>query len=111
MEQHVRAIAEFDASHTDDTRARCIRQHGHHWTVSVEKKVAGQENLEVDLHALISEWQDRDLDQMLHTPGQVSVERLASWTMERLLMRHPTIVRVEVGDGRIFGIATQELKR
>ena len=111
MDQLIRAVAEFDASHTDRSRVRCQRDHGHHWTVTVEKKVAGDADLEVDLHALISEWQDRSLDEMLHVTGESSVEKLASWTAERLLLRHPTIVRVEFSDGRLTGIATQELKR
>jgi len=111
VDQLIRAVAEFDASHTDGSRVRCHRDHGHHWTVTVEKKVSGDGDLEVDLHALISEWQDRSLDEMLHVKAQSSVERLAAWTMERLLLRHPTIVRVEFSDGRLTGIAMQELKR
>lgn len=110
MEQHIRAIAEFDASHTDTTRVRCQRGHGHHWTVTVEKRISGEADLEVDLHALIAEWQDRDLNEMLHVKD-VSVVQVAAWTMERLLLVHPTIVRVEVGDGRLLGICTQELRR
>lgn len=110
MEQFIRAEAEFDASHTDSTRVRCARSHGHHWKVSVEKRVSGESDLEVDLHAVISEWQDRDLNEMLHSKD-VSVVQVAAWTMERLLLAHPTIVRVSVGDGRLVGIATQELRR
>lgn len=109
MEQLIRASEAFDASHTDGARLRCQRDHGHHWTVTAEKKVTGDPaDLEVDLHALVLEWQDRNLDEMLHAVGQSSVERLASWTMERLLLRHPTLVRIEISDGRLTGIVTRE---
>lgn len=110
MEQRVRAIIEFDASHIDTTRVRCERRHGHHWTISVEK-VGKEDGLETDLHALIAEWQDRDLNEMLPGAGWVSVENLAAWTMERLLLRHPTIICVECGDGRLTGIVWQDLRR
>ncbi len=47
---------------------------------------------------------------MLHVKD-VGVVQVAAWTMERLLLTHPTIVRVEVGDGRLLGICMQELRR
>jgi 6-pyruvoyl-tetrahydropterin synthase len=110
VEQFIRAIAEFDASHTDGTRVRCQRNHGHHWTITAEKRVAGEADLEVDLHAIIAEWQDRDLNEMLHAKD-VDVVQVAAWTAERLLLAHPTLVRVTAGDGRLLGITTRELRR
>jgi hypothetical protein len=106
VDQYIRASAEFDASHTDGARLRCARRHGHHWRVEVEKRVTTDPaDLEHDLWALVSEWQDRDLDEMLHVTAQLSVTRLASWVAERLLLRHPTLVSALVSDGHVAGIA------
>lgn len=107
MEQFVRVRNEFDAHHQvagiDPDRPRCVRNHGHHWAVEVEK--LGRENgLEDDVAAVLGEAADRSLNEMFPkldpTPEQLSV-----LFMERLLLRHPTIVMVSVSDGRLTGIA------
>ena len=109
MEQLSRAFAEFDAHHVDGSRIRCHRSHGHHFTVTAEKIVAG-EDLEADLQSIVVEWQDRSVNEMLHVTT-VSLEGMAAWVNERLLLRHPTLVRVEVSDGRAVGIVRQEPRR
>jgi 6-pyruvoyl-tetrahydropterin synthase len=112
VEQLVRVRNEFDAHHrlidAEPTRSRCLRNHGHHWVVEVEK--AGREDdLENDLAALLSEMADMSLNEMFPklnpTPEQLSV-----LFMERLLLTHPKIVMVSVSDGRLTGIARNTLR-
>ena len=105
MEQFVRVRNEFDAHHKltkPDDRARCLRDHGHHWVVEVEK-IGKEGGLEDDLADLLSELSDRSLNEMLPgldpTPEQMSIS-----LTERLLLHHPTIVMVSFSDGRVTGI-------
>jgi len=108
VEQLVRVRQEFDASHqltaTDPDRPRCGRNHGHRWSVVVEKR--GREGgLEQDLYELSTlELADRNLNEMFPLLN-TSPEQLALVFMEKLLLAHPTIVAVEVSDGHLTGIA------
>lgn len=111
MDQLIRATSEIDVSHIDASRVRCSRQHGHRLTVTVEKRLTSDPaDLEVALHSVLAEWQDRDVNEMLHVTS-VSLVQLAAWVTERLLLIHPTIERVEVSDGRLTGIVRQEAPR
>lgn len=108
MEQFVRVRQEFDASHqltlTDPDRSRCGRIHGHRWSVEVEKR-GREEGLEADVFELSSlELGDRHLNEMFPLLN-TTPEQLALVFMEKLLLAHPTIVSVEVSDGRLTGIA------
>lgn len=68
------------------------------------EKLGREDGLEMDLWELCSELADRDLNEMF--PGlQTSPEQLSLVVMERLLLMHPKITRVEVGDGRVTGVA------
>jgi len=107
VEQLVRVRSEFDAHHQligdEPDRARCVRNHGHHWVVEVEK--IGKENkLEEDLIDILDGVADRSFNEMFPklnpTPEQIAV-----LFMERLLLGHPSIVMVSVSDGRLTGIA------
>lgn len=104
MEQFVRVTNGFDAHHqlVIVDRPRCQRNHGHHWTVEVEKQGADQ-GLEDDVAALLMEFADRSLNEMVPVP--TSPEQLSVLFMERLLLQHPKIVMVSVSDGRLTGIA------
>jgi 6-pyruvoyl-tetrahydropterin synthase len=79
-----------------------VRNHGHHWVVEVEK--LGRENgLENDVAEVLGEAADRSLNEMFPQLNP-SPEQLSGLFMERLLLRHPSIVMVSVSDGRLTGI-------
>lgn len=108
MEQFIRVRQEFDASHqliaTDPDRARCGRVHGHRWSVEVEKR-GRDDGLEGDVFELaVLELADRHLNEMFPLIN-TTPEQLALLFMEKLLLFHPTIVAVEVSDGKVTGIA------
>lgn len=108
MKQFIRVRQEFDASHqltlTDPDRPRCGRIHGHRWSVEVEKR-GREEGLESDLFELAGlELADRHLNEMFPLLN-TTPEQLALVFMEKLLLKHPTIIDVAVSDGRITGIA------
>ncbi len=107
MEASVSVRVEFDAAHqmtsaeTAD-RVRCVRVHGHRWSATAES-LGREEELEAHLSALVSEWRDALVNEML--PGvDPSPENLARVIMERLLLRHPRLVLVSVSDGTLTGI-------
>lgn len=105
MEQLVRVRQEFEASHKVPAviRERCQRLHGHRWLIEVEKQ-GDEAGLELGLYELAAELHDRDLNEMF--PGSSTApEQLAVLFMERLLLAHPTITQVAVGDGRVTGVA------
>jgi hypothetical protein len=108
VEQFVRVTQEFDASHqlisTEPDRPRCGRVHGHRWTIEVEKR-GREDGLEGDVFELAAlELGDRHLNEMFPLLN-TSPEQLALLFMEKLLLKHPSIVTVEVSDGRLTGIA------
>jgi hypothetical protein len=77
--------------------------------VQVEK-IGGMNDLDVDLRSILAEWDGRDLNEMIGV-SSIGVERLAPWIAERLLLKHPSIVRVEIYDGHDAGVVVQEPKR
>jgi hypothetical protein len=107
VEQYVRVSQEFDASHQitgDPGRSRCSRVHGHRWTIVVEKR-GRDDGLEEDVFEMaVLELTDRHLNEM-YPLISTTPEQLALLFMEKLLLAHPTIISVEVGDGRLTGIA------
>ena len=106
MEQLVRVRNEFDAQHqlteAESDRPRCERNHGHHWVVEVEK-IGKEAGLEDDLAGLLIEVADRSFNEMFPKLN-TSPEQLSALFIERLLLKHPTIVMVSVSDGRLTGI-------
>ena len=105
MEHSVRVRNEFDAHHQiaeEFDRPRCVRNHGHHWIVEVEK-LGREAGLEDDVAGVLMEAADRSLNEMFPTLIPTP-EQLAVLFMERLLLKHPSIVMVSVGDGRLTGI-------
>lgn len=113
MEQFVRVRQEFEAAHQlvsiDPDRPRCGRVHGHRWSIEVEKRGA-ESGLEGDLYELAAlELADHNLNEMFPRLN-TSPEQLAMVLMERLLLAHPTIVSVEVSDGRVTGIARNTIR-
>jgi 6-pyruvoyl-tetrahydropterin synthase len=106
VEQLVRVRNEFDAHHhvyaAAPDRPRCARNHGHHWTVDVTKLGRAGE-LEEDVALVLDEMADRSINEMFPTLDPTP-EQLATLICERLILRHPTIIEVAVGDGRLTGI-------
>lgn len=107
MEHYVRVHHEFEASHQltgeEPDRPRCSRLHGHRWTVQVEKR-GREDGLEADVYEIVLEIADKHINEM-YPKFNPSPEQLAQLFMERLLLAHPTIVAVEIGDGRVTGIS------
>jgi 6-pyruvoyl-tetrahydropterin synthase len=106
VEQLVRVHNEFDAHHkllgSDPDRPRCSRNHGHHWSVEITK--TGRESgLEDDVAVVLGEMADRSINEMFPTLNPTP-EQLANLVLERLILRHPTIIEVAVSDGRLTGI-------
>lgn len=113
----MRLTVGFDASHKVEGRERCRRQHGHHWTVTAATRSRQGDPEDIDLliadvDAIIDEWRDRDLNEMIHNFSETTPENLAPWVMERLLVRHPGLSLVEVSDGTITaGVHREPLSR
>jgi len=106
VEQLVRVRNEFDAHHrlsgTEPDRPRCMRDHGHHWVVEVTK-TGREDQLEDDVAGVLVEMADRSINEMFPKLNPTP-EQLASLVLERLILRHPTVIEVTVSDGRLTGI-------
>lgn len=114
MDRFVRVRASFDASHHAEGRKRCERNHGHHWDVEVTTITREGESEVADaladaLETVLTEWRDRDLNEMIHNFNEITPERLAPWIMERLLTSNRGITDVTVSDGVIVGGVHREL--
>lgn len=100
------ATTEFDASHVDLDESP--HRHGHHYIVEVWENTEIRSSILEDLEAVRDELHLRDLDEMLNG-GASTGPGLASWFMERLLINHPKITRVEVawGWGLRYGVSRE----
>jgi len=113
VERLVRVRFEFDAHHKImgdalPDRPRCVRDHGHHWRVEVTK-TGPESGLEGDVERVLGELADRSLNAMLPSLNPTP-EDLSTLVMERLILRHPSIVEVTVDDGRLAGITRNTLR-
>jgi hypothetical protein len=71
----------------------------------VVEKRGRDDGLEEDVFEMaVLELTDRHLNEM-YPLISTTPEQLALLFMEKLLLAHPTIISVEVGDGRLTGIA------
>ena len=110
----VRVSLGFDAGHkVPGSRARCERQHGHHWTVSATTRSRDGDHedgdhLFADLVPIVAEWRDRDLNEMITNFSETTPERLAPWIMERLLARQLMLTAVSVSDGIVEATVRRE---
>ena len=106
--RYIVATSEFDASHQDPDESP--HRHGHHYIVEVWERTEIRSDLLGDLRSVLDELHLRDLDEMLNG-GSSSGPGIASWIMERLLINHPKIERVEVswGWGQRYGV-TREVR-
>lgn len=94
--RHVTASVTFASTHRLESEGP--HRHGH--TFHVEATELGTEggvryDLHPDLASIVFELDLHDLDDML-VGGSQSLDGIAAWIMERLLLRHPRLTTVEV---------------
>lgn len=86
------------------------RQHGHDWRVVVEAKIDEQEAIEYAINDIAAELRGRVLEEMM--PGAATTATgIATWIMERLAMRFPEIVKVDIQAAGHHGYVTREPRR
>lgn len=90
--RRVTAQALFASTHMDEAESPYI--HGHTFYVTATE-VGSSVALREDLAEIASELHLQTLDDMLVGGGQ-DLDSMAAWFMERLLLRHPRLSRVEI---------------
>lgn len=90
--RRVTAQALFASDHMDEAESPYI--HGHTFYVAATE-VGSSVALREDLAEVASELHLRSLEDML-VGGSQDLSSMASWFMERLLLRHPRLTRVEL---------------
>lgn len=94
--RQITVSATFASTHRDKDEGPHL--HGHTFTVAATElgNDAGVKyDLRPDLAAILSELHLHSLDEML-VGGSQSLDGIGAWVMERLLVRHPRLVRVDV---------------
>lgn len=92
----ISVTARFASTHRDPSHGPHL--HGHTYTVSATElgNDAGvHDDLLLDLEAILAELHFHSLDDML-IGGSQALDGIAAWVMERLLTRHPRLVRVDL---------------
>jgi len=90
--RRVTAQALFASTHQDEAESPYI--HGHTFYVAATK-VGTSVALREDLAEIAAELHLQTLEDMLVGGGQ-DLHSMAAWFMERLLLRHPRLTRVEL---------------
>jgi hypothetical protein len=93
VSRYVLARDSFDATHDDPLES--IHLHGHHFDVEVHEQTEVTTKLQTHLHDVCAELDRHVLGDML-IGGSQTGQGIASWIMERLLINHPKITRVEL---------------
>lgn len=93
MSRYVVASAYFDATHHDPLES--AHPHGHHFIVEITEQTEVTTKILEHLVDIISELHHHSLDEML-TGGSQTGQGIASWILERLLINHPKITRIEL---------------
>lgn len=111
--RQITVSAHFASTHREPAEGPHL--HGHTFKVSATElgNDAGvRADTLLDLEAVLSELHLHNLDEML-LGGSQTLDGIAAWVMERLLNRHPRLVRVEVSTadqpGVIVGV-TREIR-
>jgi len=94
--RQITVTATFASTHTDESEGPHL--HGHSFVVTATElgNDAGVKyELLPDLRAVLSELHLHKLDDML-VGGSQTLDGIGAWVMERLLSRHPRLVRVDV---------------
>ena len=112
MERFSVYYAGFSADHEggiSHTKAD-TRPHGHDFRVFVEAKIDEKAEISEALFSLTSEFMGRSLEDMM--PGAATdATGIASWLMERLSLRYPSIIKVDVQAAGHHGYVTREPRR
>lgn len=93
MSRFVVASTSFDASHRNADEGPHL--HGHHFSVEVTEQTEISSSILRHLEDVCAELHLHDLDEMLFG-GSSSGPGIPSWILERLLINHPKITRIEV---------------
>lgn len=108
MSRYIVASTSFDATHNDPLESPHL--HGHRFEVEVTEQTEISTDILKNLVDICSELHHHSLDEML-TGGSQSGQGIASWIMERLLINHPKIVRLELWwDPRLRYAVTRDLR-
>lgn len=109
--RQISASSTFDSTHRDEREG--LHLHGHTYRVTVTElgtDAGVKYDLHPDLRAVLDELDRKSLDDML-TGGSQTLDGIASWVMERLLGRHPRLVRVDISfDPDIVVSVTREIR-
>ena len=93
MSRYVRARSSFDATHQDLLESPHL--HGHRFHVEVTEQTEVTTKVRESLEAVCAELHLHRLDEML-VGGAQTGQGIASWILERLLINHPKIIRIEL---------------
>lgn len=106
--------AGFSASHAQGVSHLLYttetRLHGHDWRIRLEAKGDEAAEIHVALDDLCRELHGRSLEEMM--PGAATTATgVATWLMERLSLRYPTITRLEATCAGHEGYVVREPRR
>lgn len=110
MDTALVATATFDSTHSDPGEGPHL--HGHTFTVSVTEKATLEglcPTLAADLLTVTRSLHLHTLTDMLYG-GNQTLDGIGSWIVERLLLQHPRITRVEVTIPGMSGVVTREIR-
>ena len=93
MSRYIIARFSFDATHSDPLETPHL--HGHHFVVEVTEQTEVTTQIVWNLQAICSELHLHQLSDML-VGGSQTGQGIASWILERLLINHPKITRLEL---------------
>ena len=109
MDLFLAFTVDFSAGHSVH-RGQPSRPHGHNWIVEATTTDPHDWALYDALVAVCLELKERPLEEML-AGGDPSAHGLGIWIMERLLLGHPKVIRIEVTESRgVKAIVTRELR-
>jgi hypothetical protein len=93
VSRYVVAKCHFDSTHDDPLESPHL--HGHRFHVEVTEQTEVTTLLAERLGAVCGELNVHRLDEML-VGGAQTGQGITSWILERLLINHPKIIRIEV---------------
>lgn len=111
MNTTARATVTFDSTHKD-TEREGPHLHGHTFTVTVDEQADLSGlclTLYDDLYTVTRDLHLHTLSDMLYGGAQ-TLDGVAAWISERLLMEHPRITTVTVAIPGSAGVVTREIR-
>ena len=110
MDAFLTTTVTFDSTHQDEKEGPHL--HGHTFTVSVTEKASLEglcSTLQADLTTVTRSLHLHTLSDMLYGGAQ-TLDGVGAWIVERLLLEHPHITRVEVAVPGMSGVVTREIR-